>query len=233
MSVFALVLVIILSALIIKVGAISLRMTGLDKETAAFQSLSAFTGTGFTTSEAENIVNHHQRRKIVKALMILGNIGIVSGLAVLFLSFRGENFTAALTKLGVLGLTILLLIALPVMKGLDNVLDSFITRRLSKMTHFSMGSFSEILRLASGYGIAELAVGKSHRLAGKKLFESQLSASGILVLAIKRGFHLIPTPKADEPIEPGDKLICFGHLKSLSQMAEAVGHDDAAKGGQA
>ena len=53
MSIFVLVIVIFLSALIIKVGAISLRMTGLDRETVAFQALSAFTGTGFTTSESD------------------------------------------------------------------------------------------------------------------------------------------------------------------------------------
>jgi len=218
MSVLALLLVLVLSALIIKVGSISLRMTGLDRETAAFQSLSAFTGTGFTTSEAENIVNHRERRKIVKALMILGNIGIVSGLAMLYLSFRGENFSDAMAKLGLLGLALIVLLAFPVAKGLDNVVDRFITRRLSKMTHFSMGAFSEILKLASGYGIAELLITDSHPLAEKTLMETDLSQSNILVLAVKRGFHLVPTPKADEQIRAGDRLLCFGYLKGMSDL---------------
>ena len=219
MSVFALLLVLVLSALIIKVGSISLRMTGLDKETAAFQSLSAFTGTGFTTSEAENIVNHRERRKIVKTLMILGNIGIISGLAMLFLSFQGESFSNALAKLGLLGLAVLVLVAFPIAKGLDNVVDRFITKRLSKMTHFSMGAFSEILKLASGYGIAELLIPDSHLLAGRKLMETDLSQSNILVLAIKRGFHLIAAPKAEEEIRAGDRLVCFGYLKGMSKLA--------------
>ena len=194
-------------------------MTGIDKETAAFQSLSAFTGTGFTTSEAENIVNHRERRKIVKGLMILGNIGIISGLAMLFLSFQGETFSNALAKLGLLGLVVMVLVAFPIAKGLDNVVDRFITKRLSKMTHFSMGAFSEILKLASGYGIAELLIPDSHLLAGKKLMETDLSQTNILVLAIKRGFHLIATPKADEEIRAGDRLVCFGYLKGMSKLA--------------
>ena len=223
MSIFVLVIVIFLSAMIIKVGAISLRMTGLDRETAAFQALSAFTGTGFTTSESENIVNHHQRRKIVKALMLLGNIGIVSSLAVLFLSIRSEPFANSIAKLGIVGFFLILLISLPVIKGLDNVIDSFISKRLRKMKGFSMGNYSEMVRLASGYGIGELHISETNPLAGKKLEETGLTARNIVVLAIKRGFHLIATPKAEEVIGAGDRLVCFGNLKSLSTVGSDPG----------
>ncbi|MBU8922998.1 MAG: TrkA C-terminal domain-containing protein [Bacteroidales bacterium] len=226
MSIFVLVIVIFLSALIIKVGAISLRMTGLDKETAAFQALSAFTGTGFTTSEAENIVNHSQRRKVVKALMLLGNIGIVSSLAVLFLSIRSEPFVNSIAKLGIVGFFLILLVSLPVIKGLDNVIDSFISKRLRKMKGFSMGSYSEIVRLASGYGIGELHINKANPLAGKKLDETGLTSRNIIVLAIKRGFHLIAAPKAGEVISAGDRLVCFGNLKSLSTAGSDTGESE-------
>jgi hypothetical protein len=219
MSVVALILVIMLSALIIKVGSVALRMTGIDKESAKFQSLSAFTGTGFTTTEAESIVNHPQRRKVIKGLMIMGNIGIVSAITMLILSFRGGSVTESLAKLGLLGLAALAILIFSVAKGIENVLDNFIEKRLSKMTHFSMGTFSEIMKLASGYGIAEVLITADHELAGKKLHESNLSQSDILVLAIKRGFHLISTPKAVEHIEAGDRLVCFGLLKNLSEVA--------------
>lgn len=221
MSIFALIFVIIFSALIVKIGSTALRMTGIDKETARFQSLSAFTGTGFTTTEAENIVNHPQRRKIVKTLMLLGNIGIVSIVATVFLSFRGGTLGASLAKLGLIGVVFFVLLFASLVKGLENVLDRFIERRLSKMTHFSMGGFSEVVKLASGYGIAEVGIGANHPLGGKRLLESNLSRSDIMVLAIKRGFHLIPTPKANEVIEGGDKLLCFGRLKSLTAVADS------------
>ena len=48
-------LTIFVSFLIVRAAAIALRMTGLEKKKAIFQSLSAFTGTGFTTREAENV----------------------------------------------------------------------------------------------------------------------------------------------------------------------------------
>ena len=53
-------------------------MTGLDANKAKFQALSAFSGTGFTTKEAETVTNHPDRRKIIAWLMVLGNAGIVT-----------------------------------------------------------------------------------------------------------------------------------------------------------
>jgi len=222
MSLVILLLVILISALIIKVGAIALRMTGIDRETAGFQALSAFTGTGFTTSEAENIVNHPRRRSIVKAMMILGNAGIISALAMLFLSLQGSNVTNALAKFGVIGLLTILLLAFPLSKGLDNLFENFIMKRLSRSTHFSMGAFSQIMKFARGYGIAELLVSDSDLLAGKTLAESGLSSSDILVLAIRRKHQMITTPKAGEIIQPDDKLVCFG---PLANIASAIGHE--------
>ena len=66
-----------LSTLIVRLAAVAMRLTGLDESTARFQSLSAFTGTGFTISEAERIVNYPVRRRIVTLLMIIGNLGVV------------------------------------------------------------------------------------------------------------------------------------------------------------
>jgi len=219
MSLIALILVILLSALIVKIGSIALRMTGIDRETARFQSLSAFTGTGFTTSEAENIVNHPQRRKVIKTLMVLGNAGIVSAVAMLIISFKGNTLTESLAKLGILGLAGLGILIFSLVKGLENIVDTFIEKRLSSVTHFSMGGLSEVIRLARGYGIFEIAVTADHPLAGSRLMDTDLSKKEILVLAIKRGFNLIPAPKATEVIEPGDRLVCFGLSRNITELA--------------
>lgn len=71
-------LVIFFSLLIVRAAAIALMMTGLDENRARFQARSAFTGTGFTTKEAEMIVNHPKRRQIISWLMVLGNAGIIT-----------------------------------------------------------------------------------------------------------------------------------------------------------
>ena len=71
-------LIISVSYLVVRAASVMLMRTGLEEKRARFQALSAFTGTGFTTKEAELVVNHAQRRKIVTWLMILGNAGLAT-----------------------------------------------------------------------------------------------------------------------------------------------------------
>ena len=89
--IFAPIFVIVASVVIVRTGAVALQMTGLDRATASFQALSAFTNCGFTTREAESVVNHPQRRRIVRALMLLGNAGDCGGSGAVF-SDSGEAF---------------------------------------------------------------------------------------------------------------------------------------------
>ena len=49
-------LVILFSFLVVRTGAIALMMTGLEREKANFQALSAFSRAGFTTREAEIVI---------------------------------------------------------------------------------------------------------------------------------------------------------------------------------
>lgn len=57
-GVIAFLIVLTLSLVITRIATVALTMTGLSSEAAEFQARSAFTGTGFTTAEAEKIVNH-------------------------------------------------------------------------------------------------------------------------------------------------------------------------------
>ncbi|MBM3248071.1 MAG: hypothetical protein FJZ10_01400 [Candidatus Omnitrophica bacterium] len=69
---------VILLAILMEVAASALRLTGLVIQAARFQALSALTGTGFTTKEAELIMTNRQRRRIVMFLMILGTVGFIT-----------------------------------------------------------------------------------------------------------------------------------------------------------
>lgn len=71
LSIFA---ILTISVFIVRVASVALRLTGLAEESARFQALSAFTGTGFTTSESEMVVNYPVRRRILSLLMIIGNL---------------------------------------------------------------------------------------------------------------------------------------------------------------
>lgn len=86
-ALLALIIIIALSMLVVRVGTISLEMTGMSHDVAAFQSLLAFSGAGFTTEEAEVILAHPVRRTVVKTLIRLGSVGAITAIASLVLSF--------------------------------------------------------------------------------------------------------------------------------------------------
>ena len=68
----SLLVTIALSLLITHIASMALTMTGLSRDLAKFQARSAFTGVGFTTNEAEKVVAHPVRRRI---LMLLAAVG--------------------------------------------------------------------------------------------------------------------------------------------------------------
>ncbi|MBE3143376.1 MAG: hypothetical protein IMZ61_05555, partial [Planctomycetes bacterium] len=55
MNVLLFLTLIIISFIVVRIGAIAFQLTGLEWSLAKFQALSCFTGTGFTTKEAELI----------------------------------------------------------------------------------------------------------------------------------------------------------------------------------
>jgi hypothetical protein len=73
-GVLSVLLVLAISLTLTRIAAVALVHTGLGREAARFQARSAFTGVGFTTGEAEDVVNHPLRRRIVGWLMLVGNV---------------------------------------------------------------------------------------------------------------------------------------------------------------
>jgi Trk-type K+ transport system membrane component len=90
---FLLSVVVLLILAIVKIGSIAFQFTGMEPKMATFQSLSAFTNTGFTTSSAESVVQHPRRRLIASILIFMGYIGIVGLIVTLIRSFAVESGT--------------------------------------------------------------------------------------------------------------------------------------------
>ena len=80
-------LVVTLSLIIERVATVALTLTGLSHDAAKFQVRSALTGTGFTTDEAENVVSHPARRRIVMLLMGIRTFELITGVSTLVLTF--------------------------------------------------------------------------------------------------------------------------------------------------
>ena len=78
LPVISLLVALTFALVITRVATVALTLTGLPKQSARFQARSAFTGTGFTTGEAESVLGHPVRRRIIMLLMLLGNLGLVT-----------------------------------------------------------------------------------------------------------------------------------------------------------
>src|SRR4051794_22263849 len=92
---------IVVLGLILRTATEALVLTGLSRDIARFQVRSAFFGVGYTTAEAETIVNHPVRRKIVQMLLVAGAIGIsgVVSSSIITLARREDSILAPLIGL--------------------------------------------------------------------------------------------------------------------------------------
>lgn len=207
--------IILISILVVRAAAIWLMMTGLDEKKAKFQALSAFTGTGFTTREAETVMNNPVRRRIVSWLMILGNAGIVSIIITATSSFITSQGYQISINVAILFGGIYLLYRFATKKGLIRRWEDFVQDRLVKSGAFEEGATEDLLHLIEGYGLVRTAIKENSPLAGKTLGENKLKRKKLLVFGIERGKKWISIPSAGEVIEEGDKLVVYGPLDIL------------------
>lgn len=213
--IFPTLLVILVSILVVKAGTIALMMTGLDGKKASFQALSAFSGTGFTTKEAESVVNNPSRRKIISWLIILGNVGIVTVIVTTTSSIvtsKGYNLPINVI---ILLVGIYLIYRIVTRKKLIRRWESYVEDRLIKSSTFEEGLTEDLLHLIEGYGLVRVFVREDSPLVGSTLSECKLTEKGILLLGIERAKHWIPIPKAKEVIREGDRLVVYGPLDVL------------------
>ena len=217
---FPTLLAILISFLFVRGASIALMMTGLDKNKARFQALSSFTGTGFTTKESESIVNHPQRRKIVRWLMIMGNAGIVTVIVTGTSSMVTSEAYQLPMNILILIVGILLIYKLAKFRGFTRKWEQFIEKKLIKSPAFEESAIEDLLHFLKGYGLVKKIILEESPLSGKSLAEAKLNEKGILVLGIERDKVWIPTPKATEIINNGDDLVVYGPLDVLKSKLE-------------
>ncbi len=221
MAFIVLAIPLVLLLLIVEIASIALHMTGLNIKTARFQALSAFTSTGFTTEESEDVVSSKYRRQIIMTLMIVGFLTWAS-LVSLFINafFTKHELLPSLIQISGLLLIFVILLFLaryrPFVKGFRKRISEYIENKTSLKTR----SFDEILRLSQDYGIAEVTLTKDSPNIGLKIKETNFRDNDIIILAIERAEKVIPAPKATDTLLENDVLICYGKLKKAKESAE-------------
>lgn len=212
-------IVVVVSLLISRVATVALSLTGLSREAARFQARSALSGVGFTTSEAESVVNHPVRRRIVLALMLVGSAGIVTAVATLMLSFVGASAAQAQTRLLALagGLLAILLISRSAL--VDRWLSRMIGAALKRWTNLETRDYAELLRLSRDFAVLELQVRPRDWVANRTLGELSLRDEGVAVLGVERsGGGYVAAPGWSTQVRPGDTLILYGPTAGICEI---------------
>lgn len=232
LSIISLLIVLSLSLSIVRVATISLVHTGLSRQAAKFQARSAFTGVGFATAEAEKVVNHPVRRRILMLLMLLGNAGIVTVVASLMVTFvepGGEARWWLRILLLAAGITVLWMIASSA--WVDRQMNALIERLLARFTDLDVRDYAGLLHLADDYAVVELDVEADNWVGSSPLTDLRLTDEGILVLGLyRRDGRYLGTPTGSTLVKPGDTLILYGsaaHLAELNTRKAGPEGDDA------
>ncbi len=226
------IIVLVVSFTIVRIGAIAFQLTGLDWSLAKFQALSCFTGTGFTTREAELVTGSAQRRRIASILMVLGNAGLVLMIATVAREFRAEEHiwislskrflpfqipasTLPWVNLGLLVVSVYIIYRSLTWPKVSEWITHFLRKRIIKREIFKRVTVEELLVATGGHGVSRVAVLAGSPVIDKNLVESGLRSHGITVLAIVREGQTVANPPANMKILRNDELICFGKLGDI------------------
>ncbi|MFC1808546.1 cation:proton antiporter regulatory subunit [Candidatus Omnitrophota bacterium] len=231
MNLLLFLVMIVISFIVVRIGAIAFELTGLEWSLAKFQALSCFSGTGFTTKEAELVVGNPQRRRIASVLMVLGNAGLVTLIATFANSLR-PNIVVPKLKLPFIELFVpsrvvpyvnLIIIIIFVYFGYRMFTNSNITKKLTdylrrkiiKKDFIKQVSFEELLVSTGGYGVSAIEICKDSPIIGKEIKNADLRRYDVNVLAVEREGEVFPNPSSELTIVLGDRLICFGKLEII------------------
>jgi hypothetical protein len=212
-------LIIALSLLITHVATVALTLTGLSRQLAQFQARSAFSGVGFTTNEAEEVVSHPVRRRVIMILMLLGNAGIATVISSLILTFVTTTKLEWILRLTLLLVGLVVLWVLGTSGWIDRHLSRLISWALQRWTRLEVRDYSKLLHLSGEYEVTELQVQPGDWLADKTLAELSLHQEGVIILGIVRGDgDYVGAPQGESYVYEDDTLILYGREQSLAEL---------------
>ncbi len=218
----ALTLLILLavSMVIVRIASVALRLTGLPDHVARFQSISALTGAGFTTTESEAIVNYPIRRRVIVGLMIFGNLGLVSVASTFIVAFASKtgDFSAMLTQAAAIAAAVIFIAIITASKTLDTLLCGLISRVLQNITDLEQKKFHVLLSLYSDYSVSEHVYRGAQTLP---LFDIVPSALKIDIISVQgENIRHFDEMDSSSPVNRNESLICVASAASHQKLAD-------------
>ena len=213
-----LLVAILISFIVVRIGGLALQLTGMESDVARFQALSAFTGTGFTTTEAERVVQHRTRRRIVTILIILGNAGLVTIIATLVATFtQVTGYGWFFARLGIIIISIFVLYRLVIGSRFGNRFLQLVRKPLIKRILRDTPTSEEIFNAGKGWGVSLITIREESKKAGLSLNEL-VGEEDLIILTLEAADDFISRPSVGEKINVGDRLLVYGRSESIKRL---------------
>ncbi|POB13534.1 MULTISPECIES: TrkA C-terminal domain-containing protein [unclassified Halobacteriovorax] len=221
LALLTLTIILFTSITIVKVATKILVLTGLSDEVARFQAKSALTGTGYTTSESESLVNHPLRRRVLSFLMTISNVGIISVISTAILSFVNIDTTVeGLSRFAVAITLFSIIIYITQSNFFNKWLNKKLKVYLGKLSNVELVDYANLLHLGDSFGIGEVYVSDNHWFANKTVRELSLPREGLIVLGVQvANGEYLGLPSKDYVITTGDTAILYGRADMLSEIS--------------
>ena len=215
-----LLIAILVSFIIVRIGGFALELTGIEPEVARFQALSAFSGTGFTTREAERVVGHRTRRRIVTILIILGNAGTVTVIATLVASFtQVSGYMWFFIHLAIIIGGIFGLYQLIIRSNVGQRILDWLQRPIMNRILTGAPAVEEIFHVEKDWAISLVTIKGSSKSIDQSVADVTTEGD-IEILGIDRADTYLTRPSSEEKILKGDRLLVYANRKSVKRVLD-------------
>lgn len=223
-AVVSLIVIVALGLVVTRVATVALSLTGMPLEHARFQARSALTGTGFTTTEAESVVSHPVRGRIVMVLMLVSGAGALSVIGTLVLSFSGvDSAQGGRRRAGVIVVSMVVLVWLSRSKVVDAALRRVIEPALHRWADLEVDGYAALLHLNGQWRVAQVPVHPGDWMSSRPLGELRLPDEGIAFLGVERTDGTwVGAPPDDLHLDAGDVVVLYGREPAPDAVASRV-----------
>jgi hypothetical protein len=212
-----------LSMAFTRVAAGALIATGLPPDVASFQARSAFSGAGFTTTEAENVVNHPARRKIIGTTMFVGNLGTPTLVVTVLVGFLapGPGNTAQRTMVVLAGLVLIIMFVAnrPAQRALMRIGQREAQNRL--LPHLDRHA-TELYVVGDDFVVGSLRITDDPGPALRSLRGLDDALPTVRVLGVRHEDGYLGRPPVDVELHTGDEIIVYGRREDLDRLRSGV-----------
>ena len=202
----------VISVAFTKIATGALIATGVPPESATFQARSAFSGAGFTTSEAENVVNHRVRRRIIGTTMFVGSLGTPTLVLTVLVGFiapgPGSATERALVTISGVLLILITVLNRPVQRRLERAGQRYVHHRLAPALPSDR---LDLLTLSPEFAVQAVQLEATPEESVRNLRGLALAFPDVTILGVRRGTNYFGAPPVDIKLLIDDELIIYAH----------------------